>query len=415
MRQLPLSICLLAAACPGVLAGDPPPDPPRTRTLSAPAEVADRLLAEAESSAQAARRWLREYLSKEAIDERAAAARAALTDRFDRALEEARVAHERTLGLFIFTPGSPAGNDPWRRLTDGEHPGEHLVLLIHGLDEGGTIWDDAAPAISGAGHTVLRFNYPNDQPIAASADALASALRELRARGVRAVDIIGHSMGGLLARDVLTRPAYYAGDARGNGELPAVPRLIMLGTPNQGSPMASLRGAMEIRDQFVRWLASEDKSASALLGFMVDGDGEAGLDLLPNSAFLNELNARPMPAGVAITTIVGEIASGGRARIANALDSPYIRRVIGEENVRRWKEGTNGAWDEIGDGAVPASSARLEGVADLVVVHADHRSMVRTLEPLAAARDAVGAKSRTPPAIPVILDRLAHPPPPVGR
>ena len=50
----------------------------------------------------------------------------------------------------------------------------------------------------------------------------------------------------------------------------------------------------------------------------------------------------------------------------------------------------------LGDGLVTLESARLAGVDDFVVVEAEHLTMILNVLPA----------ERTPPAIPVILDRL---------
>lgn len=384
------------------------PSPPVEPTLSPPVGLADRLLAESSSAAEAARRWLREYLSDEAVDGYARSAQQAVIDRFECALNTCRDEHAATIGLFSFVPTCQTPSGAWARLGPGVSLPGRVVVLIHGLDEGGTIWDNAAPPLSSAGYTLLRFNYPNDQHIPHSADALAEALRELRERGVRSVTIVGHSMGGLVARDVLTRPAHYHGDARGNDEFPAVTRLIMLGTPQHGSALASLRGVMEVRDQFIRWMSSEHKCSAGLLGCMVDGEGEAGEDLIPGSDFLTELNSRPLPTHVEMTVVIGKVAAGSHENVLDALNSPYVVRAIGKERADAWKCGAESVWGCVGDGVVPDESARLEGVRDTVLVEADHRSMIRVLEPLEAARKSLGMENPQPPAVAIILDRLAR-------
>jgi hypothetical protein len=52
----------------------------------------------------------------------------------------------------------------------------------------------------------------------------------------------------------------------------------------------------------------------------------------------------------------------------------------------------------VGDGCVTVESARLEGVADFVVIQADHIGMIH---------DYLNS-GLTPPAIPIVLDRLGH-------
>ena len=120
-----------------------------------------------------------------------------------------------------------------------------LVLLIHGIDEVGPIWDNLAPQLAVRGYAVARFDYPNDQGLADSAALLHDELRSLRARGVVRITLIAHSMGGLIARDVLTSPDAYACRAAGHAGLPDITRLITVGTPNHGSPLARLRAVLE--------------------------------------------------------------------------------------------------------------------------------------------------------------------------
>jgi hypothetical protein len=53
--------------------------------------------------------------------------------------------------------------------------------------------------------------------------------------------------------------------------------------------------------------------------------------------------------------------------------------------------------DMLGDGAVPLHSTPLEGVGDYVVVEGNHLTIIRNYNPW---------QERTPPAVPIILDRL---------
>jgi pimeloyl-ACP methyl ester carboxylesterase len=341
-------------------------------------------------------------------------AEAAVKGAWDRALSSAEAELARSLGLWVYRP---APSDPavaaesatlWHRIDGGPVLPSHLVLLIHGLDDAGQLWDGAASALTAAGHTPVAFNYRNDQAIARSTDDLAVALKQLRAAGVMEVSIIGHSMGGLLARDVLTRTEFYNSDPAGGAGLPRVRRLIMLGPPNQGSPLAPLRGVMEIRDQFARWLRSDGSNTDAMLGFLVDGRGEAGADLRPGSAFLTDLNARPAPRDLPITIIIGALGDDCRSRIAETLDTEFARRMLGDE-AARLRGAVDAAAHTLGDGCVPAASTALPGVSDVVQVDADHRSMICRVEALEVARGWIGKERGVPPAIPVILNRLSGP------
>ncbi len=216
-------------------------------------------------------------------------------------MQEAREECERRLGCFLYTPESSdhehACAEQWTPIVDAPRPGsERLVLLVHGLDEPGDIWDDLSVALHDAGHTVARFNYPNDQDPALSADTMASCMRALREDlGAERVDLVCHSMGGLIARDLLTRAELYGGDASAHDGLPAVPRVVTIGTPNKGSAFAPLRALGEVREHFARWIESDARDLNAVLAFIPDGDGAAADPLTPASDYPYSLNARQIP------------------------------------------------------------------------------------------------------------------------
>jgi pimeloyl-ACP methyl ester carboxylesterase len=114
-------------------------------------------------------------------------------------------------------------------------PPKRIILLVHGLDEPGSIWDELAPAIDDQGACVARFEYPHDQHIALSATLFQQSLLALRDMGVERVDLVCHSMGGLVARDALSRDPE---DSDDDGARDIVDRLILVGTPNAGSSWA---------------------------------------------------------------------------------------------------------------------------------------------------------------------------------
>lgn len=326
-----------------------------------------------------------------------------------------------TVGIRLLAPiatdaqsndsGADAGDGStldWQRLSAAAATPERIVLLVHGLDEPGDIWDELAPAIREQGLRVARFDYPNDQGIADSTDMLASALADLRARGTIRIDLVCHSMGGLVARDLLTREAYYAGHANASETMPRIERVITVGTPNYGAPLAPLRGLAEVRDQLTRLVDNDDITLGDLLRFTSDGNGEAGIDLAPGSEFLTALNDRPFPVGARWTILIGRIAT---PEDVHALTDSKVARAMGidddlDELIRTLAPLT----DDFGDGAVPASSAPLPGVEDTVYLVGNHRSMLRTIPIEQSVRKVLGeAPPEIPPAIPVILERLRTP------
>ncbi|MBA1331756.1 acetyltransferase, partial [Candidatus Endoriftia persephone str. Guaymas] len=82
------------------------------------------------------------------------------------------------------------------------------VVLIHGLDDPGKIWMNLAPTLAKTGFSVWLMNYPDDQPISESAELFHQQLQWLQQQGVSSITIVAHSMGGLVSRDLLSRPEW---------------------------------------------------------------------------------------------------------------------------------------------------------------------------------------------------------------
>jgi len=289
-----------------------------------------------------------------------------------------------------------------------------IVLLVHGLDEPGTIWDELTPHLLDHGATVVRFDYANDQGLEDSANDLAGVLRRLSELGVARVSIVAHSMGGLVARQALTSDSGYAGDGAGGkgaagvgeGGLPAIERLIMVGTPNHGSPLAHLQAVAEAREQVVRRVQGTAADGSGVLGYSGDGCGEAGRDLCIGSDFLKTLNARPNPKNVAITTISG-IATPSAA--CSYLKDDAARQwagLLGRERAEALALQACEAVETLGDGMVGSGSPRIDGVEDHVEIAADHRSMLKQWTIVRKLNELRGKPTPPAEAIPVILDRL---------
>ncbi|HVZ72854.1 MAG TPA: alpha/beta fold hydrolase [Polyangia bacterium] len=145
------------------------------------------------------------------------------------------------------------------------------VLLIHGyLATRGSL-HLLEENLSNNGHVVLGFRFGpiNLGDIRASAELVARKVESIVAQtGVEQVDVVGHSMGGLVALYYLKR----LGGAR------RVRRLVLLGTPTRGT-----------------W--------SAVFGLLTAPLGLASLQLLPGSPFLRELAEAPLPPGVDVVSI----------------------------------------------------------------------------------------------------------------
>lgn len=291
--------------------------------------------------------------------------------------------------LHAWFPTAMAPDDGWHGLyrRDPQAPPQAPpVLLIHGLDEPGDIWDDLAPALTQAGFAVWEFRYPNDQGIDRSTAYLAQHWLELPAD--QPPVLIGHSMGGLVAREFVSRWRHPVATSPLVAGAP-VGGVILAGTPNQGSEWARLRIWLELRDH----LASQRPGPLDPLAGLRDGLGEAKIDLLPGSDFLKELNARPWPATVPLFIIAARLVGPPGERLAD-LKAAAVAAGVGE--LAQELEDLDAQLGEgLGDGLVSLESARLTALEPLVV-NASHRGMIRRLF----------AGNPEPPAIAPILTTL---------
>jgi len=153
-------------------------------------------------------------------------------------------------------------------------PSGRPVLLIHGyLATRGSL-HLLERNLSSRGHVVMSYKLGpiNLGDIRDSAGLIARKVESIVAQtGVTQVDIVGHSMGGLVGLYYLKRL----------GGRHRVHRLVMLGTPARGT-----------------W--------SALFGLFTAPLGLASLQLLPGSPFLRELEEMPLPDGVDVVSIGAE-------------------------------------------------------------------------------------------------------------
>ncbi|WP_019625391.1 alpha/beta fold hydrolase [Thioalkalivibrio sp. ALJT] len=260
------------------------------------------------------------------------------------------------------------------------------VLLLHGLDEPGNIWDALAPALDDAGINAWEFRYPNDQAIDRSADLLAEYWGQLPED--HPVILIGHSMGGLVIRDFVTRH-HQPVDAEARAPQPAVEGVILVATPNQGSEWARLRVWLEVRE----WLADIQEQRFSLFAGLRDGTGAAKIDLRPDSAFLADLNARPWPETIPVRIIGGRLPEptpAMRDSLAFLDEQVDIEAVAGR--IHEWWEQTD---EVLGDGVVPVDSLTLDDHPEPLLVEGSHRGLL-----------VPGPLTDEPPAIAPILDIL---------
>lgn len=274
----------------------------------------------------------------------------------------------------------------FQRAADSTRSAPHVVL-IHGLDEPGGIWDETLKTLADVGLEAWEFRYPNDQAIDHSVDLLAEHWPSLGGAGP--VILVGHSMGGLVIRDFVTRWRHPVGSQpRVDG--PEVLGAILIATPNQGSGWARLRGWLELRE----WFAHIPEGQLSPLAGLRHGTGAAKIDLRPDSRFLKELNAREWPDLVRVQIIGGQLGEA-TPEMLNSLDRLGEEFAVADLRSRVeswWAE----AGEELGDGAVPVASLRFEGGPEPLLLPASHRGLLVEL-PLADG---------PPPAIAPMLETI---------
>ncbi len=291
----------------------------------------------------------------------------------------------KSFGIFPYEANREASDN---LLVTGES-----VVLIHGLDDPGKVWQNLAPRLVEERFHVWLMQYPNDQPIVESAGLFFEALQGLKQHGVEHIAIVSHSMGGLVSREMLTSPQIDYHASVKSMRVPEVVTLIMVGTPNHGSQLARFRMFAEWRDHLARLTSGE----ASWLGTILDGAGEAKIDLLPGSRFLTDLNNRPHSKGLDMLIIAG-ITSPWTENDIQRWVSDVHRRVSHDQQqrVEAFGEYMISMTHGLGDGLVTVESTRLEGIAHRIV-NGTHLSMIRNIT--------VG-NPRVPPAVPIIVDHL---------
>ena len=100
------------------------------------------------------------------------------------------------------------------------------VILIHGIGRSSKCFNAMAAKLKDEDCTIVGFDYPSTRvPIQASAAYLHSVLQSLE--GIQSIDVVAHSMGGLLLRSYLSKY-----------KEPRFHRAVLVGVPNKGAQMA---------------------------------------------------------------------------------------------------------------------------------------------------------------------------------
>ena len=223
--------------------------------------------------------------------------------------------------------------------------GPRLLVLVHGLCMNDLQWtrdghDHGAMLAEAFGYTPLYLHYNTGRSIAQNGRCFAELLETLRAQWPTSVDeitLIGHSMGGLLARSA----CHYAA-AHGHDWTVSLRNLICMGSPHHGAPLE--RGG--------RWVdlvlgATPFAAPLARVGKL----RSAGItDLRHGHALSAHSRHRPLPLparvrcyAMAATTglrrgdLKDRLIGDGLVPVASALGHhPDPDRVIGFAKSRQW-------------------------------------------------------------------------------
>jgi hypothetical protein len=148
-----------------------------------------------------------------------------------------------------------------------------------------------------------------------------------------------------------------------------------------------------MRDQLSRLT----KGQASWLAGILDGAGEAKIDLLPGSRFLTELNARKHAQGVDMLIIAGMTSPWTESDINRWIND--LRMKVSDDRqkwVDKLGETMVALTHGLGDGLVTVESTRLQGIPHRTV-DGTHLTMIRNIS---------SGSPRIPPAVPIIVDRL---------
>ncbi len=209
-------------------------------------------------------------------------------------------------------------------VADAVDGASRVLLLVHGItgDTAEMAADVVASGIAAKFDLVLTYDYENlGTLIGDTAVAMEQALKGvgLAAGDGKSLTILAHSMGGLVSRCFIER----------GGGRDTVDHLVMCGTPNGGSPLGKVGGAMAIArllGDFAANVAPASLPFVAPLRAVLKAAGGVTKSLEqmnPASNFILELNASDDP-GVRYTILAGSIdayvaagdAFAGRAVVA---------------------------------------------------------------------------------------------------
>ncbi len=202
---------------------------------------------------------------------------------------------------------------------------DHIFLLLHGLGRTKSSMAKTEKFLTDQGYLAYCLNYPSTfQALENHADDVEQLLDNLD--GVTSVSFIGHSLGGLVARELLSR-------TEGWRQRITARQLIMLGTPNNGARIADMMSGIKL--------------LKLLTG--------------PSVQDARPFKAQQLPCPDIPTLVI----AGGRGTKTG------FNPLLGEDN----------------DGIVTVSETKLDGMSDFKLVKGIHTTLMNRPETLQALSD----------------------------
>ncbi len=197
--------------------------------------------------------------------------------------------------------------------------GPRPLLLIHGLCMNDLQWQAGgfAPALAALGYTPLHLHYNSGRHISDNGRELAALLEQLIKvwpTELQDITLLGHSMGGLLARSAI----HHARTAKMRWPK-KLTQLVTLGTPHFGAPLE--RGGQQLQN-LLGW-SSYSKPIVALTQRR-----SAGIQDLRHASLTEadwgRASALPLPAGVACYAVAAITAKDAKSLSANTLGDGLV-------------------------------------------------------------------------------------------
>ena len=254
-------------------------------------------------------------------------------------------------------------------------PKKIAVICIHGLLDSSLTWVPFINALRGDATIRKHFqfwfySYPSGYPYPYSASILRDQLDRVNEAHPdhQKVVLIGHSMGGVISRTMITDSglklwdAYFDSRAEDTGfsplslrvltdalvfsPRPEVGRVIFIAAPHRGSDFASgwigRLGARLVRvPAFMLKITEETRNlttfnaAGVRLGLMPNSI----MTLTPNDRFVKTINTIPPVPGIPFHSIIGDRGKGGNKDLYGAREFGWICAVLEQSSGRGEKRG----------------------------------------------------------------------------